>query len=223
MQKELDTINTKYAQFKTAYEVATQKSQTKSQDNLNCPICAKCPTCQKQNCPPCRPCLDHSNATVSLHTPCWGNTPLYQPGFECEQCQHTVEEYPWAKPAELCGYVSLGGCCKWRHFLGFSYYRSAQLGWGDIMMLDFALSAHQNLKNIVEFGTLVGITSMYLGTIAKIRGGNLITFDIQEHRHQEIKNNWPKHMKYYLTDLMKARPDKQVLKAVQQNNTFYFF
>jgi len=232
LQKEFDSLQEKYTQLKSLHEVTTLKNQlkiTQLQKQLDrekereCPECEECPRCPV--CP--RLPVEKTSADKTLELikkPCWGNSPLYQQGFDCDSCQGSAIDWPWEKPLDVCSYLSLGGCCRFRHLLGFSYEKSPQLGWGDLMMLDFAFTGHQYLKNIVEFGSFTGITSTYLGMLAHLRQGSLTTFDIEDKRHSEVIKAWnSKYMKYILADLLKETPDPKVVKAVAQNDTLYFF
>jgi len=208
------------------------------------PICPQpvCPQLQAPacpNCPACPACICNSapqheqNSQVAVHSqmtpnlsklPCWHNTPLYQQGFECSSCAETTPaEWPWKNQADICSYISLGGCCKYRHLLGLDYSFSPQFGWGDLMMLDFAFSAHKELQNIVEFGTYVGVTSLYLGLITRVRGGSVKTFDISDHRHGVVQNAWLPNMEHILTNLLETPPRPEVIKAASQEKTLYFF
>ena len=71
----------------------------------------------------------------------------------------------------------------------------------DFAFFDFVVSQHpelmyvpmiyiSSLSNFTEFGTASGITSLYIGMIAKIRGGNLITFDCRNTRSKESLRGW---------------------------------
>jgi len=192
----------------------------------SCPACTTpCPTIQ---CPQCPTCNCHKESQdyrmANLYLPCWNNQPLYKDGFECGKC---VEGLPsnydnWPMPADLCSYISLGGCCHWRHSLGIDYAGSPQFGWGDYMMLDFAFSGTPELKHIVELGTFQGVTSLYLGLMARIRQGTFTTFDISDHRPDKIKNAWLPNMKHIVLDLLTVPPKPEVLEAVNQDNTLFF-
>jgi len=93
------------------------------------------------------------------------------------------------------------------------------------MMLDFAFTGHPNLKHIVEFGTYLGITSLHLASMANLRGGQFISFDIGEHRHNFVVEAWRRNpnMKIYFTDLLKTPSDDRVVEAARMDDTFYFF
>jgi len=160
------------------------------------------------------------------HPKCWKNTPLYLPGFNCTACWNGMpNQWPWEMEGHICNYLSLGGCCRYRHLLGLNFEHAPQLGWGDLMMLDFAFTGHPSLKNIVEFGTYLGITSLHLASMANLRGGQFISFDIGEHRHNFVADAWRRNpnMKIYFTDLLKTPSDERVIEAAKMDDTFYFF
>jgi len=91
------------------------------------------------------------------------------------------------------------------------------------MMIDFAFTAHQDLQNIVEFGTFVGVTSLYLGLLSHIRQGNFSTFDISEHRHGEVQKAWMPNMKHTVLNLLTQPSDQRAIDAASQDKTLYFF
>jgi len=195
-------------------EIANSKQQLAALEHRDCPPCPQqhCPACPSQSCPPCH------------RLQCWGNTPLYLPGFDCSSCDMTTPaQWPWKAPADICSYLSLGGCCHYRHLLGFDFQFSPQFGWADLMMLDFAFTGHPNLKNIVEFGTYFGVTSLYLGLMSRIRAGHFKTFDISEKRHHLVSGAWLSNMEYIEVNLLTMPIDERIITTVGQDNTLFFF
>ena len=82
------------------------------------------------------------------------------------------------------------------HGLGYSNFGQTILSAGvlfsgsDREFLDFVLMARPEAMNMVEFGTASGITSVYLGTAAGMRGGKLTTIDIRDVRSPQAKAVW---------------------------------
>jgi len=204
----------------------TQAFNDRLQDTINsnnkeCPVCTNGQSSSSSS-------VSQPSTLVSGVIPgkCWENTPLYKDGFECGPCQRTEpENWPFPKQTHICDYLSLGGCCHYRHLLGESYATSPQLGWGDLMMLDFAFTAHPHHKNVVEFGTYLGVTSLHLAQMAALRGGNFHSFDISDKRGDRTKAAWENmsNMKLTLTNLLVAPYDEQAKEASSQANTFFFF
>ncbi len=61
------------------------------------------------------------------------------------------------------------------------------IGKGDLLLLDWVISNHGDIKHIVELGTYSSLTGFYLGTCAMLRGGTFTTFDIKDRRNPVIK------------------------------------
>lgn len=162
-----------------------------------------------------------------LFPKCWENAPLYKQGFDCGKCSvgKPKDFLLWDHQPDLCSYLSLGGCCHYRHFLGNDYDDSPQFGWGDVMMMDFAFSAHLNVKNFVEMGTFRGISSLFFGTLANLRGGQFVSFDISDHRDSRTRQAWENtsNMKFVVADLLNPNIDSRVMETLVMPNTFYFF
>jgi len=92
-------------------------------------------------------------------------------------------------------------------------------------MLDFAFAAHPHLKNIVEFGTYLGVTSLHLAQMAALRGGEFHSFDISDLRLDFAKEAWSRmgNMNMHLVDLLKTPPDEAVKDVTLTEETFFFF
>lgn len=80
-------------------------------------------------------------------------------------------------------------------------YSMQQFGHGDTIMLTWILDKYRSAPpDFTEFGTFGGVTALYLGMAARLRGGSLYTFDISDDRSQEVKNAWLPNMKFNLGD-----------------------
>lgn len=98
-----------------------------------------------------------------------------------------------------------------------------EFGHGDRMFLDFLLSrfldpsASGRSPGFAEFGTLRGVTSLYLGMAARLRGGTLATFDVEDFRAPEVKAAWLDNMHFHRRDLSGAWwADEGTLAAVRE-------
>lgn len=80
-------------------------------------------------------------------------------------------------------------------------------------MLDFVFAAHAEAANIVEFGTALGVTSLYLGMVARMRGGELVTYDYlnslagwaTDCRIPSVRKAWLDNMHFKQDDLLATR------------------
>ena len=83
-------------------------------------------------------------------------------------------------------------------------YSAQQFGHGDRMMLDFVLAKHRDSAggsgDLVEMGTFGGVTALYLGMAARLRGGTLTTFGIEDDRSGPVKSAWLDNMVFHLGD-----------------------
>lgn len=87
-----------------------------------------------------------------------------------------------------------------RGFWGVDY-TTQEFGHGDRVFLDFILSRHRDdVRDIVEFGSGGGITSLYLGMAAAIRGGTLETFDVVDARSDGARRAWLPNMIQHVGD-----------------------
>lgn len=92
----------------------------------------------------------------------------------------------------------------------------------DFAFFDFVVSQHPELVNFTEFGTASGVTSLYIGMIAKIRGGNLITFDFRNTRCKESLRGWLDDvMTFQLADLLSS-PNADAISALRRSPQIAF-
>ena len=92
----------------------------------------------------------------------------------------------------------------------------------DWIFLDLVLAAHPHWINLVETGTCYGLTSLYLGTIAKLRGGELHTFDLRDQCPQRILEAWPGCVHFHRADLL-SKPSDELIEHIREPHTFVFF
>jgi hypothetical protein len=93
-------------------------------------------------------------------------------------------------------------------------------GYGDLILLEKFLSAHTQWTNFVELGTGSGLTTLYLGIAAQLRGGVVHTFD-QVAPPNEIRSCWPNNIYFEQADLFAGagRP----AEVLSSPATFAFF
>ena len=110
---------------------------------------------------------------------------------------------------------------KFRSLMGLKS-KMVGIGRGDMLFLEYVIANMPELSVIVELGTFGGVTSMFLGMIARLRGVPFCTFDIKDLRVQEVKEAWLNDMMYfYQTDIL-SEPSSYVTELVKNPNTFLF-
>jgi hypothetical protein len=96
-----------------------------------------------------------------------------------------------------------------------SHYTEQAFGHGDKLFVEFVMQRHEYFKNLVEFGTWTGVTSLFFGMIAGLRGGTLTTIDIADQRSLPVLNIWLDNMYFHLADLENENNvDKGTIKAL---------
>lgn len=144
----------------------------------------------------------------------WSNPPIQLIRMsDFESCRKAfnwkgLDKFPWHF-AEQLNLVGLSPRCYkfWRYLPSLHQYMSLygagvsnfgqdvystflMFSGQDRTFLDFVLVAFPAKIKIVEFGTASGITSVYLGISAKMRDGDLKTFDITDNRVSQAKAVW---------------------------------
>ena len=123
-----------------------------------------------------------------------------------KQCPFIPENYEnWQKMPPLCDYISiecLGNNNKRAaHVFGFGG-PGLMIGYADVLMWEFVFARHQNLKDMVELGTMTGGTSLYFGMTANVRGGSFDTFDRSDNRATESRRGWLPNMHFHISDIL---------------------
>jgi len=96
------------------------------------------------------------------------------------------------------------------------------VGRGDMLFLEHMIASMEQVSVIVELGTFGGVTSMFLGMAARLRGVPFCTFDIQDVRVPEVKSAWLNDMMYfYQTDIL-SKPSEYVTQLISNPYTFLF-
>lgn len=104
----------------------------------------------------------------------------------------------------MADYMTIGSAG--RGFWGVDY-TAQEFGHGDRVFLDFILSRHRgDVRDIVEFGSGGGITSLYLGMAAAIRGGTFETFDVVDARSDGARRAWLPNMVQHVGDASVPTP-----------------
>jgi hypothetical protein len=109
-----------------------------------------------------------------------------------------------------------------RGTLGTEFYEQS-FGHGDRLFLDFVLSKHQGFSRLTEFGTFAGVTSLYLGMVARMRGmATFSTFDIEDFRDREkVLPAWLSNMEFRLGDLERVPLDRQAMRTVLKTDFLF--
>jgi len=81
------------------------------------------------------------------------------------------------------------------------------IGYGDLLFLEHVLSSIP-WRRIVELGTGSGLTTLYLGVAAELRGAEMFTFDIKR-PGQQFMLAWPSCVRFAEADLMNGPPRVQ--------------
>lgn len=95
------------------------------------------------------------------------------------------------------------------------------IGRGDLAYLEIVLSSFPKLTNLVELGTWYGYTALWLGMIARLRGGLLATFDIVDLRTDDVKRAWLNNMSFRLGSVFDDKLNV-VENLASAPNTFLF-
>ena len=126
------------------------------------------------------------------------------------ECDFSPASYSsWKRMPDLCLYMNMA-CPSSHHLLGYdnAVQNAMQLSWADIIFIDFVLASRQDIRSIVEVGTFGGVSSLYLGLISKMRGGQFHTFDIDDQRPPRVLKGWLENMHFYEEDVLFKNPSK---------------
>eukprot|EP01080_Neovahlkampfia_damariscottae_P009364 gene9364-1575_t len=108
----------------------------------------------------------------------------YHYKMENDECLYTPKTFEtWRNMPQICLYMSTE--CKGR-----------QMSWTDLLVLDLILTTEKKIKNFIEFGTLGGEVSLYLGMVSKMRNGQFITLDKMDRRTENIQKSWFENMEF---------------------------
>lgn len=102
----------------------------------------------------------------------------------------------------------------------FGVPRGLSAGHGDLLLLDLVLCQHPQWVNLVELGTGSGLTSLYIGISAKLRGGTLHTYD-HGNPAPQFKRAWPDCISYHQQDLL-SDPAGDVAENIKQAGLVIF-
>ena len=91
----------------------------------------------------------------------------------------------------------------------------------DWLFLDALLASKPEWTNLIELGTYYGLTSLYLGIIAGLRGGQVHTFDNIDQRKREIVKMWPDNIHFCHEDILK-QSNGELVRWLRKPYTFAF-
>ena len=92
---------------------------------------------------------------------------------------------------------------------------------GDIFFFDYVVAKHNQFKEFIELGTFGGVTSLYLGMMARLRGVKFYTFDNIDRRIECIKNNWLDNMFFMKEDVLISANEK-VINEIEKESVLLF-
>lgn len=145
-----------------------------------------------------------------------------------QQCPFFATTYEtWTSMPPMCDYLNLE-CVASNILLGVGSQPSGldvvQRSFSDHMFTEFLLVAHPLLANITEVGTKSGTTSLFLGLVAKMRGGDLITFDKDDWRIDEVKRGWLDNMHFVKDNVLKEDTEsQQLIDAITRPNSLVIY
>ena len=128
---------------------------------------------------------------------------------------HPREFEKWKSMPPIREYLLLH--CSGRGIFGID---GNDVSWGhaDRLLFELVMARH-DFSSVVEFGTWKGVTSLYLGVTAAIRGILFWTFDIRDFRMDTVKKAWLNNMTFKETDLLTETPNQEVVNAISGDRT----
>lgn len=139
---------------------------------------------------------------------------------------------------DICSYMSLE--CKWaRHQFGMTYKQPKGMmgvSHADLMFLDFISSLYPELANFTELGTAAGtllffqevcsnstgITSFYFGVTARLRRGDVHTYDLNDTRNPLAAEAWLDNMHFFREDIL-TKENQRVVASLKRSPQIAFF
>ncbi|KAJ3040487.1 hypothetical protein HK097_002549 [Rhizophlyctis rosea] len=145
------------------------------------------PIIPSENMEECKRLISETFPKSQYGSPCW----TYDGGIieDSLLALHPRCSHLWLYTPSLQQFTNLnsGG----RGILGFDS-TGILFSTADYVVLNFALVANPTFKTLVEFGTAGGVTSLFLGVVAKSRNGTFVTFDYtgSDCRVGGVKDAW---------------------------------
>jgi hypothetical protein len=91
----------------------------------------------------------------------------------------------WEEMPQICLYMSTESQ-EGNHLFGQPNQR--QMSWTDLLILDIILVNEKDINSFIEFGTLGGEITLYLGLVSKMRKGKLLTLDVEDSRSKNLQH-----------------------------------
>ena len=85
----------------------------------------------------------------------------------------------------------------------------------DTGFLGLLLVTHPEWATVIEFGTYWGLTSLWLGTLLRESGRQLITLDYADGRAPAVKGAWLPNMEFFTQDLLVSPLNQAVSSIIQ--------
>lgn len=201
-----------------------------------CPtFTCNCPKCDTEKCKVSCPIVEPTecNETVVVKEISTQGCKNYERtylryGKPEQQCPFFPTTYDnWTSLPPLCDYLNLE-CVASNILLGVGSQPSGldvvQRSFADHMFTEFVLVGQPHLANITEVGTKSGTTSLFLGLIAKMRGGELVTFDKDDWRIDEVKRGWLDNMHFVKENVLKEDgKSQQLIDAISRPNSLIVY
>jgi hypothetical protein len=119
----------------------------------------------------------------------------------------------WPEMPDWCTYLSLE--CHLAHkVLGYRQHTDYQMAFSvaDRMLVELAYARYSNLSHITELGTSAGVSSLYLGLMARTRSGIFQSFDWNKRWQAvpEVVTGWLDNMKWTEANILQGGGNPQV-------------
>lgn len=81
-------------------------------------------------------------------------------------------------------------------------YRFYGVGSQDVYFLKQLIQSYPEWTTVIEFGTYLGLTALWMGQILEQQHGRLITIDFHDGRHDQVVQHWLPNMVFYTENLL---------------------
>lgn len=189
-----------------------------------------CPECICRECDsvPCEPTIKEVIKVETAFTCRDYHRQFLRYGSQEQKCPFYATSYAeWGNMPPLCDYLNLE-CLSSNTLFGVAPKRGSEVdvvqrSWGDTIFLEHVLSAFPEYGNITEVGVRSGVSSLYLSTVAKLRGGSLTSFDKADWRLENVQKAWNPADNFIIEDILGSTPNLKFLEAISRENSIIIF